>query len=68
LLFVLLVLLVFTSLQVSVRRSDDIFTLSLREVTECAGHGLPNSKARQWGAAWPEQLWNETTRQYEEIS
>jgi hypothetical protein len=28
------------------------FTVSLREVAECAGRGLLNSKSCQWGASW----------------
>jgi hypothetical protein len=44
--------LLFSFLQVSSRCEDISFTLSLREVAECAGRGLPNSLPKQWGTEW----------------
>jgi hypothetical protein len=51
----ILVLLVILSLQVSSRDQGTNFTLSLREVAECTGRGLPNAKSRQWGTKWPRE-------------
>jgi hypothetical protein len=51
----LLFLLLFTSRQVTSFNEGDSFTLSLREVAECTGRGLPKSKAKQWGTEWPKE-------------
>jgi hypothetical protein len=59
------VLLLFISLQVSSFMEGTSFTLSLREVAECAGRGLPNSKAKRWGTQW--SRFNLTTQKWEEI-
>jgi hypothetical protein len=49
---VLLFLLLFTLLQVSSWFKHTSVTVSLREVSDCAGRGLPTSKALQWDTDW----------------
>jgi hypothetical protein len=46
--------LFFTSLQVASEYGGDSFTLSLREVAECTGRGLSNSRSFTWGGNWEE--------------
>jgi hypothetical protein len=53
--------MIFISLQVTSRKEETSFTPSLREVAECAGRGLPNSRSYSWGGDWDaeEKKWNE---------
>jgi hypothetical protein len=65
---VLLVLLPFTSIQVTSYEKDNSFTFSLQEVTTCTGQGLSSSNACEYGGngGWTRR-WNPDTKMYEVI-
>jgi hypothetical protein len=52
---IIILLLPLTLLQISSTDKGDSCTLSLREVAECAGRGLRNSRSFTWGGNWKEE-------------